>query len=88
MLTANAFFVRVLYNLRYQGKGNLSAENNSKCQETNLPLKMYNGRFTMLLYLVHYLVPFDYVSTQELENIVSERLNSEKAYIQFSHELL
>ena len=44
----------------------------------------------MLLYLVHYLVPFDYmyVSTQELENIVSERFNSEKAYIQFSHELL
>ena len=42
----------------------------------------------MLLYLVHYLVPFDYLSTQELENIVSERFNSEKAYIQFSHELL
>ena len=42
----------------------------------------------MLLYLVHYLVPFDYVSIQELENIVSERFNSEKAYIQFSHELL
>ena len=42
----------------------------------------------MLLYLVHYLVPFDYVSAHELENIVSERFNSEKAYIQFSHELL
>ena len=42
----------------------------------------------MLLYLVRYLVPFGYLSTQELENIVSERFNSEKAYIQFSHELL
>ena len=40
LLTANTYFVRELYDLRYQGKGNLSAENNSKCQETNLPLKM------------------------------------------------
>ena len=29
LLTANTYFVRVLYNLRYHGKGNLSAENNS-----------------------------------------------------------
>ena len=40
LLTANTYFVRVLYNLRYQGKGNLSAENNSNCQETNPPLKI------------------------------------------------
>ena len=40
LLTANTYFIRVLYNLRYQGKGNLSAENkNSNCQETNLPSK-------------------------------------------------
>ena len=39
LLTAR-HFVRVLYILRYQGKGNLSAENNSNCQETNLRLKM------------------------------------------------
>ena len=39
LLTANTYFTRVLYNLRYQGKGNLSAENNSNCQETNLPSK-------------------------------------------------
>ena len=53
LLTANTYFVRVLYNLHYQGKGNLSAENNSNCQETHLPLKMQNGSFNMLLYLVH-----------------------------------
>ena len=40
LLTANTYFVRVLYNLRYQGKGKLSAENNSNCQETNPPLKI------------------------------------------------
>ena len=34
LLTANTYFIRVLFNLRYQGKGNLSAENNSNCQET------------------------------------------------------
>ena len=41
LLTANTYFIRVLYNLRYQGKGNLSAEKekNSNCQETNLPSK-------------------------------------------------
>ena len=42
-----------MYNLRYQSKGNLSAENNSNCQETNPPMKMQNGSFKMLLYLVH-----------------------------------
>ena len=39
LLTANTYFIRIFYNLRYQGKGNLSAENNSNCQETNLTSK-------------------------------------------------
>ena len=42
----------------------------------------------MLLYLVHLFVPFDYVSTQEFGSIVSERFNTEKTDMQFSHELL
>ena len=53
LLTANTYFVRVLYNLPCQGKGNLSADNNSNSQETNLRLKMLNDSFNMLLYLVH-----------------------------------
>ena len=31
---------------------------------------------------------FDYVSTQEFGSIVSETFNTEKTYMQFSHELL
>ena len=42
----------------------------------------------MLVYLVHLLDPFDYVSTQEFGIIVSERFNTEKTHMQFSHELL
>ena len=42
----------------------------------------------MLLYLVIYLVPFDYMSTQEFGSIVSERFNTEKTHMQFSYELL
>ena len=42
----------------------------------------------MLLYLVHFLVPIDYVSTQEFGSIVSERFNTEKTHMHFSHELL
>ena len=53
LLTAYTYFIGVLYNLRYQGNGNLLAENNSSCQETNLPSKFKNGSFNMLLYLVH-----------------------------------
>ena len=43
--------------------------------------------FNMLFYLVH-VVPFDYVSTQEFGSIVSERFNTEKTHMLFSHELL
>ena len=35
-----------------------------------------------------YVVPFDYVSTQEFGSIVSERFNTEKTNMQFSHELI
>ena len=38
--------------------------------------------------LLIYLVPFDYVSTQEFGSIVSETFNIEKTHMQFSHELL
>ena len=78
LLTANTYFVRVLYNLRYQGKGNLSAENGGNCQKPNPLLKMLNGSFNMLLYLVHLCSSFDYVSTEEFGRIVSETFNTEK----------
>ena len=42
----------------------------------------------MLLYIVQFLVPFDYMSTQEFGSIVSERFNTEKTHMQFSHKLL
>ena len=41
----------------------------------------------MLLNFVH-LVPFDYVSTQKFGSIVLKRFNTEKAHMQFSHEVL
>ena len=42
----------------------------------------------MLLYLVRLFSSFDYVSTKEIGSIVSERFNTEKTHMQFSHELL
>ena len=85
MLTANTYFVRVLYNLRYQGKGNLSAENNSNCQETNLPVKMKLE--VLILYFIQfiYVDAFHFVSTQEFGSIVSETFNIEKTHMQFSY---
>ena len=86
-LTANTYFIRVLYNLCYQGKRNLSAENNSNCQETNLPSKFKMVVLICCFIYFIYIVPFDYVS-QEFGSIVSERFNTEKTHMQFSHELL
>ena len=76
LLTANTYYVRVLYNLRYQGNGSLSAENGGNCQKTNPLLKMLNGGFNMLLYLVHLCSYFDYVSAQEF-GLVSGTANTE-----------
>ena len=53
LLTAYTYFAKVLHNLRYHGKGSLSAENNSNSQETSLELKILNGSFNMLLDLVY-----------------------------------
>ena len=75
-------------NLRYKDEGNLSAENNSNCQETNPPLKIKMVVLICCFIKFIYVDAFEYVSTQEFEGIVSETFNIEKTHMQFSHELL
>ena len=88
MLTANTCFVRVLYNLRYQGKGIYQL-----IITVTVKKQTHSCNYKMVVLICHFMLfiyvdAFDYVSTQEFGNIVSETFNIEMTHMQFSHELL